>query len=1048
MKNLSYCHFMVIALFPLLLSAQPANNPDLIKMMSGPNADFSQICNTLDNYYATNPDANEGGGYSHYQAWKEFWKTRIGPINSTYLNSFQYATEALTQIVQSPVCTTAASMPADWNLLGPVTQTGPTTTPNMGIIVCLAVDPTDPDIIYAGSNSGGLWKSTDITQSNITWNNLTDGYNLPGLGITYIAIDPTDHDIIYVSTGQISGKGSGYGIGILKTTDGGSTWAQIGPGNPGPNNVARKIIINPLDPDVIYTIIKDKAYKSINGGTDWEQIWSLPPSTNQNPYDPNGLATNCFDIVMLPSDTAVLFLSSDDAGGAIIKGQCPSCFPSCNCTGNNGALLYRTTNGGGNWTTVNLETGGSMAELIRLAVTPADANSIYAEYITISNINCSPCSNVTYSQTRRIKVLDSSGNTVSTRNASNITLDIYYNALAISPSDATIMYANVGVNIGKSTNGGSSFSGLSYNQHVDVRTILLLSSNTVIVGNDGGVSISTNGGTVWSNINGTGLTITQFDGIGASQTKPNMFSGGTQDNDVYIYDNGWVMPSHCNFPPPPCQDGGDVVIDRNNSNILYAQNWCCGATTMQIYRYTFNGTSWAQSSFNLQPGCPSGCLPGNNIRPMLMNPDNNLYVAYSELYKVSTFNISASSYPNWTKISDFHPNYPNSIPFGDHIDFLDVAPSDPNIIYAGFSGATWSTYNSNDTNRPRKLFKSISGGGLNINDWEDLTDELNLSFDGHWFPEAYSISKVLVHPENPDVVWITFSGFEKNTNLSPPYWGKNRVYMSTNGGQSWNDYSTGLTEFPINAIVYERGSNNGLYVGTDVGIFYTNKNLYQTSGWQCFNDNFPINIVTDLDINYASNTIGAATYGRGIWESTLACPPTGTLTLTGNISQNTFEEIDGPITSEQTFNAGLKNYYRSTDEITLLPNFVATATTGSDFDAFIHNCDQPGNSFKSLHQGDGGNNNQPSSQPHEQKDVLNFTLYPNPTNGTFTLQMETENDLQKDITVFTTLGNEIYHKEKLTAQSTIIDLSSNPKGIYFVKVIQNGKQAVRKIIYM
>jgi hypothetical protein len=102
--------------------------------------------------------------------------------------------------------------------------------------------------------------------------------------------------------------------------------------------------------------------------------------------------------------------------------------------------------------------------------------------------------------------------------------------------------------------------------------------------------------------------------------------------------------------------------------------------------------------------------------------------------------------------------------------------------------------------------------------------------------------------------------------------------------------------------------------------------------------------------------------------------------------------------------------------------------------------------FHALRIGSTANNE--NNNDNEQTDELNFSLYPNPTNSTFTLQIQTKNTSVKDVSVYNAIGTEIFHQKKLTALGTVVDLSKNPKGIYFVKLMQEGREAVKKIIYM
>ena len=102
------------------------------------------------------------------------------------------------------------------------------------------------------------------------------------------------------------------------------------------------------------------------------------------------------------------------------------------------------------------------------------------------------------------------------------------------------------------------------------------------------------------------------------------------------------------------------------------------------------------------------------------------------------------------------------------------------------------------------------------------------------------------------------------------YSANQKVYYSSDAGASWTNYSDGLPNLPANCVTYAEGSNDELYVGTDAGVYYRNDTF---TSWQPYKDGMPNVVVTELEIQYASNTITAATYGRGLWRAPLFTLP-------------------------------------------------------------------------------------------------------------------------------------------------------------------------------
>ena len=158
---------------------------------------------------------------------------------------------------------------------------------------------------------------------------------------------------------------------------------------------------------------------------------------------------------------------------------------------------------------------------------------------------------------------------------------------------------------------------------------------------------------------------------------------------------------------------------------------------------------------------------------------------------------------------------------------LAYAPSDPNYIYACKSNAFFvSTDGSTFTNRTAGLSTSAS------------------------------LEYIAVSNTDPEKVWVCYSGFNNNT----------KVYFSSDAGLTWSNYSTGLPNIPTNCITYENDSDDALYLGTDLGVYYRDNS---TGTWIPFNGGLPNTIVNELEIHYATGKIRAGTYGRGLWESDL-----------------------------------------------------------------------------------------------------------------------------------------------------------------------------------
>ncbi len=202
---------------------------------------------------------------------------------------------------------------------------------------------------------------------------------------------------------------------------------------------------------------------------------------------------------------------------------------------------------------------------------------------------------------------------------------------------------------------------------------------------------------------------------------------------------------------------------------------------------------------------------GDWITPFIINPVNTsvLYAGYNDVWRLTNYGTGHQ------KISNFGGN--------QNLFSLAIAPSDTNTLYAASIG------------------------------------DLHVTKDGgkNWTKKIYSggpISYIAVDPANPNRVWITKSNYSSG----------NKVFEYD--GATWKNISGNLPNVPVNCVVYQNGSPDRLYVGTDIGVFYSD---YGSSYWEPFGIGLPNVIVQELEIQYSANKLRAATFGRGIWEADL-----------------------------------------------------------------------------------------------------------------------------------------------------------------------------------
>ena len=770
MKNVTKL-FVLIALtiFTQGIEAQP-----WIENVKSENPTFQDIQKSFYDYWK-DKTIEKGTGYKQFKRWEWYWDPRIFPDGHFPSSSITWD-EYQKYLETHPQTANKMMSSANWTFKGPSTTPGGYN--GLGRINCMAFHPTIANTFWVGTPAGGLWKTTN---GGSTWSTNTD--NLPVLGISDIAIDPTNANIMYIATGDgdmgsLYGNGDTKSIGVLKSTNGGSTWSATGLNwNVTSEKLIRRLIINPSNPLILIAAASDGIWRTTNGGTTWTIV--------QSGY--------FMDLEFKPTDPTIVYASTYDAWG-----------------GN--AEIYLSTNSGVSWTSVATLSGVIRINLAVSANSPTLVDALCAN--TQSGLaGLWYSSNSGASFTQYFNGTSSNNLLHNSYNASGADGQGHYDlAYAINPTNANDIWLG-GVNTWNSTDGGTNWylktmwspnAGQNPNGapvvHADKHFLAFhpLASGTMFDCNDGGIYKTTNGGTSWTDIS-NGLEISQMYKIGVSQTVTNNIICGLQDNGSReIYSNAWYEQTG--------GDGMECIIDYSNANTEYA-SYACGV----IYR-TFN--FWAAQT-TISANIPGGQPSGSWVTPFVIHPTNpnTLFAGYNKLYKTTDQGNS------WTAISP--------ILTGDLLRSVAVAPSNANTIYVA----------SYDT-----LYLTTNGG-------------TNWYYVPFGIPNA-KISYITVDPTNSQKLFITISGYSAG----------NKVFMSPDGGVNWYNYSGTLPNVPVNCITYQNGSNEGLYIGTDVGVFYTDGTM---TDWITYQTGLPNVVVNELEISYNNNKLWAATFGRGLWNTDL-----------------------------------------------------------------------------------------------------------------------------------------------------------------------------------
>jgi hypothetical protein len=401
--------------------------------------------------------------------------------------------------------------------------------------------------------------------------------------------------------------------------------------------------------------------------------------------------------------------------------------------------------------------------------------------------------------------------------------------------------------LGKSTNGGSSFSSSENLLHADSHAIAVFAGNPLIIytGNDGGIFRSSDGGATWVSRNTAGFNATQFESLAVHPSDPNFTIGGTQDNGTpFLQPNGqWIRADF--------GDGGFSAIDQNatdTTNVSMYHTYFNQSNNLLGYAVVTtvaNATegSWGFSGCQLPPTAGNGITCSDAVlfyAPLALGPGkpNSIYFGTDHLYR---------------SVDNGNTNTPMSqvLVTGIPVSAIGISPQDDSVRMVGM-GEDPKTGNPNG-----HVFATTTGSTT-------LTD-----VTGSNLPVKY-IARAVIDPNTKTTAYITFDGYGTAASPVAHVW-KTTNLTTTNISANpptvaWASASgtgtTALPDVPVNALVVDPANSNNVYVGTDIGVFNS------TDGgatWNPYGTGLPRVAVFDIKIT-AKRTVRIATHGRGAWE--------------------------------------------------------------------------------------------------------------------------------------------------------------------------------------
>ncbi|MFT4673204.1 MAG: photosystem II stability/assembly factor-like uncharacterized protein [Saprospiraceae bacterium] len=666
-----------------------------------------------------------------------------------------------------------------WEFVGPL-NTG-------GRVTDIEIPVNDANTYYVGAASGGIFKTID---GGTTFNPIFDDQEM--LSIGDMELSKNNPNTIWVGTGEVNAGGGSLaydGDGVYRSTDAGMNWESRGLPNVGSIG---KVLIDPTTDDTVFVaamgpLFKNDpnrgVYKTTDGGASWNQVLFISD------------VTGIIDMAMHPSDGNIIYAAAWQRERS----------PTNRIYGGEESGLYRSLDGGSTWSemTNGLPVLGSEKGRISIAISQSNPTVLYTRYADATG------------NIQGVYRSEDGGDSWENRNSSQLTnvgFHWWFRGIYIDPTNENIIY-NVDFQVQKSTNGGASWSSSFGNVHVDQHAMAFSPTNpdTILLGNDGGLYQSENGGN--SSLKFSTLPITQLYRLHVDAQDNNKIYAGAQDNNTIRTTTGETDNWSAIFGG----DGFQPLVDPSNTNVIYALS-----QRGNLGKSINNGASFSVATNGIANGDRK-----NWDTPIVLDPSDSqtLYYGANRLYK------STNAAGSWTAISPDLTDgpYTGNLTFGTIIS-ISVSTLDSNVIYVGTDdGNVWTTANA----------------GVNWNN-------ISVALPNRW------VTSVLADPENVDAVYVTYSGYRFGDN-------EGHVYKSENSGLSWEDISVGIPDIPINDIV--KDSYGNLFVATDVGVVAS---ANDGDTWNVLAPNLPSVPVTDMHIHEASEYLYVATYGRSSYKINIA----------------------------------------------------------------------------------------------------------------------------------------------------------------------------------
>lgn len=686
-----------------------------------------------------------------------------------------------------------------WRCIGPA---------NMGgRIDDFAIVEGNTDIIYVGTASGGVWKTTN---NGITWEPIFDDQSTSTIGDVTVA--PSNPDIVWVGTGEPNNRqSSSWGNGVYKSTDGGKTWKNMGLRDT--HHIGR-IVIHPTNPDIVYVAglghlwgpNKERGlFKTVDGGKTWVNTLFIDENTG------------CVDVAIDPESPNTLYAAAYQRRrrGWGFNGGGP------------GSGLYKTTDGGETWDRLTNGLPSGIIGRIGIDIYRSNTNIVYAVV-----------------EHKQGGVFRSEDKGLSWKKMSSTNpRPMYYSQIRIDPNNRQRIWV-LGASMYVSVDGGKTFrTDYVTRIHGDHHAMWINPSNSnhMIVGSDGGIHFSYDRGKTWDFVNF--LPIGQFYEIGFDMRKPYYVYGGLQDN------GSWGGPSATWYRQGITNDewikigGGDgfyTRVDPTDHMTVYAES-----QNGNLFRFDLK--TGERKSIKPEPKAEKEIYRFNWNSPILISPHDpkTIYYGGNRLF------ISKDRGETWEATADLTTQQDR-----EKLALMDVLP-DKNTL-SRHDGIAFYGDILTISESPLKqglLYMGTDDGNLQVSrdggkTWKNVINKVP------GVPKYTYVSRVVASRFDEGTAYATFDG-HRNDDFKP------YVFMTSDYGESWKNISGNLLLGSTVNVIREHPRNpNLVFVGTERGAYFS---IDRGRKWIKFESNFPIVPVDDIAIHPRENDLIFGTHGRSIW---------------------------------------------------------------------------------------------------------------------------------------------------------------------------------------